>query len=116
MASTRTIPKEDWRPFFDMISKSLVGQRVEVETASLDLGDQIVAEWLPLVGITYDSHNDLLDVAMVELDHLIRNPRAIVVQESKGSIESVAVEDADGETEVIRLKAPVMLPAAGAGA
>jgi hypothetical protein len=36
----------------------------EIEVASLDLGDQIQAEWLPLIGITYDPNDDVVEVAL----------------------------------------------------
>jgi hypothetical protein len=36
------------------LSQGLVGAQAEIEVASLDLGDQIEAEWLPLLGITYE--------------------------------------------------------------
>jgi hypothetical protein len=47
------------------MADTLVGKRAKVEAASLDLGDQIVAEWVPLLGVTYDARDDLLDVAYV---------------------------------------------------
>jgi len=33
-----TIPQAEWRAFFDGLADALVGKRVEVEAASLDLG------------------------------------------------------------------------------
>lgn len=62
--ASRTIPQAEWRAFFDGLADALVGKRVEVEAASRELGDQIVAEWLPLLGVTYEAQDDLLDVAM----------------------------------------------------
>jgi hypothetical protein len=116
--ATRNIPKREWRSFFDMLSKALTGQQTEVETASLDLGDQIVAERLPLVGITYDTHNDLLDVALQgreHFNHLIRHPKEIVVQQEGGAIEGVAVKTEDGTEEMLRFKESLRLPEAPAG-
>jgi hypothetical protein len=110
----REVPKEGWRAFFDLMSKALLGKRAEVEVASLDLGDQIVAEWVPLIGITYDSRDDLLDVALDRAGRLIRRPQQIEVEEGPAGLASVAVVDADGVRHVVRLKDPVMLPAAGA--
>ena len=72
--SNVTIPREHWRTFFDRMSKGLLGKRAEVEVASLELGDQITAEWVPLLGITYDSRDDLIDVAFDRANHLIRHP------------------------------------------
>jgi hypothetical protein len=111
------VPKEGWRGFFDLMSKALLGKRVEIEVASLDLGDQIVAEWVPLIGITYDSRDDLLDVGydvgVVDLgNRLIRRPQQIDVEEGPAGLLSVAVVDAEGVRHILRLKDPLMLPAA----
>ena len=111
MTIERTLPKPSWTTFFDTMSRSLLGQSAEIEVSSLDLGDQIVAEWIPMLGITYDSRDDVLEVAMHGLDHLIRSPREILVQEVPGGIASVAVVDNEGTRQIVRLKAPLMLPA-----
>jgi hypothetical protein len=113
MATSRTIPQAEWQTFFNGIADTLVGKRAEVEAASLDLGDQIVAEWVPLLGISYDSRDDLLDVALAGLNHLIRRPREVYVQEGAKGVETIAVMSADGVTQILRLKDPLMLPAGG---
>ena len=105
-----TIPQAEWRAFFDGLADALVGKRVEVEAASLDLGDQIVAEWVPLLSISYDSRDDLLDVAMSGLNHRIRRPREIYVQEGVKGVETIAVVCADGVKQILHLKDPLMLP------
>jgi hypothetical protein len=112
-ATLRKLARTDWRSFFDRMSKALLGKWVEIEVASLDLGDQIVAEWVPLIGITYDSKDDLLDVALDRANRLIRRPQEIDVDESADGLKSVAVLDAEGVRHVVRLKTPMMLPAAG---
>src|SRR5580765_4427910 len=98
-----TIPQEQWRTFFDRMSKALLGKWAEIEVASLDLGDQIVAEWVPLLGITYDSRDDLLDVALDRSNHLIRSPREIIVEESEAGLKGVAVVDKDGTRQIVKL-------------
>ena len=47
--AVQKVDKRDWRAFFDWLSQNLLGARAEIEVASLDLGDQIETEWLPLV-------------------------------------------------------------------
>jgi hypothetical protein len=64
------------------MSDVLIGKWAEVEVATLDLGDQIVAEWLPVLGITYDTKDDLVDVSLGgenQLNHLIRHPSQIEI-------------------------------------
>lgn len=110
MSQLQIVPQSEWRPFFDRMSKALLGKRAEIEVASLDLGDQIVAEWVPMLGITYDSGDDLLDVALDRANHLIRHPREILVEEGQTGLESVAVVDGDGTRQIVRLREPLMLP------
>jgi Family of unknown function (DUF5335) len=112
MSTMHNVPQSEWRTFFDRMSKALLGKWAEIEVASLSLGDQIVAEWIPLVGITYDSRDDLLDVAFDRSNHLIRHPKEISVEETAAGLTSVAVVDAEGTRQVVRLKEPVMLPSA----
>ena len=110
MSQLLNVPQSEWRPFFDQMSKALLGKWAEIEVASLDLGDQIVAEWIPLLGITYDSRDDVLDVATDRSNHVIRHPREIVVEKTVAGLVSVAVVDEDGARQVVKLKEPLMLP------
>ena len=62
--ASRTLSKPEWESYCDRISKGLVGKRAQIEVTSLALGDQIAAKWLPLLGITYDPKDDLLEIAL----------------------------------------------------
>ena len=64
----------------------------------------------PLLGITYDARDDLLDVALDRSNHLIRRPREILVEETATGLSSVVVIDEDGARQIVRLKEPLMLP------
>jgi hypothetical protein len=103
------VPRTEWEPFFNQVSKSLLGKRAEIEVASLELGDQITAEWVPMLGISYDSKDDLLDVTLDRIEHLIHHPKEVLVDEVDGSLTSVAVVDAEGTRQIVRMKAPLML-------
>lgn len=114
MSQLQTVPQPEWRPFFDRMSKALLGKWAEIEVASLDLGDQVIAEWVPMIGITYDSKDDLLDVALDRANHLIRHPREILAEQGPTGLASVAVIDEDGARQIVRLREPLMLPPASA--
>ena len=58
------LEKSQWRGYFDRVSKALVSKRAEIEVASLKLGDRIEAEWVSLLGISYDPKNDVIDIAL----------------------------------------------------
>jgi hypothetical protein len=49
---------------------------------------------------------------MSGLNHLIRHPREVYLQEGPTGVETVAVLSADGVKQILHLKDPLMLPAA----
>ena len=109
--TARKLDKKEWQAFLDGVSKLLEGGQAEIEIASLALGDQVEAEWLPLLGIVYDRKNDIVEVALDGLDHMIHEPREIYVDVDGEGLLSLEIVDAEGAKQVVRLKDPLMLPA-----
>jgi hypothetical protein len=107
----RMLAKKEWHPLLGLFSEVLVGKRAEVEVDSLDLGAQLEAEWVPLLGLSYDPKNDLIEVALEGLDHAIRKPRVIQIEDGKGPLESLEITDADNVRHIVKLKDPLLLPA-----
>jgi hypothetical protein len=105
------IERARWGAFLDNLTTTLVGKQAEIEVAALDLGDQIEAEWTPLIGITYDEKDDLIEIALDALDHLIRSPRSMFVDHDAGGIVAIAIDDGDGRRHIVKLKDPLALPA-----
>ena len=109
--TTRKLDKKRWRSFFDGVTMTLEGKEAEIEVASLRLGDQVQAEWLPVLGISYDPNDDLVEVALEGLDHLIPKPREIHVEDGAGGIVALEIVDADDVKQIVKLRDPLMLPA-----
>jgi hypothetical protein len=105
------LEKSIWRPYFDAMSRVLSGKRAEIEVAALDLGNQIEAKWLPLLGITYDPKDDLIEVALEGVDHLIRQPLEVWVEAEGLDLSSIEVIDANGVRQIVMLRDSLMLPA-----
>jgi hypothetical protein len=113
---SRKLDKAEWKPLFDFLSKHLLpGKRAEIEVASLDLGDQVEAKWLPLTGIVYDHKDDIVEVALGDgdnhIDHIIYGPREIYFVEDAGRFISLDVLDREGRHQMVKVKDPLMLPA-----
>jgi hypothetical protein len=109
---SRMVERKDWQGYFDRVSKGLEEVKAELEVAGLaGLGDRVAAEWIPLIGITYDRKDDLVDLALDPLDHMIRKPREIWVDENGASLESVEVIDGDDVHHIARFRDPLRLPA-----
>jgi hypothetical protein len=107
----RKLDKSEWNKFFNAMSRPLENREAEIEVASLAVGDQVEADWLPLIGITYDPKNDILEVALEGVDHMIAKPREIHVDDTGVELNSVEIVDADGDRQVVRLREPLMLSA-----
>ena len=64
-----------------------------------------------LLGITFDPKNDILEIALDGLDHLISRPREIYIDDSAGVLSSLEVIDSDGISQIVQLREPLFLPA-----
>jgi hypothetical protein len=107
------LEKTQWRAFFDQVSKRLIGKRAEIEVASLALGAQVEAKWLPLLGVAYDPKNDLIEIALEDVDHMVRAPREVYVDEGVAGLLSMEVIDGDGVQHIVQFRDPLPLPPPG---
>lgn len=105
--ATRSLNKDHWRTYFDSISKGLGAREVEIEVGSLELGEQVAAEWIPLNGLSYDPKDDVLAVITEAFEHNIRHPKEIFVEEDMGALLAVEAVDGDGDKQIVRLRAPL---------
>ncbi len=107
--ATRKLAKSEWQSYFDRVSQSLGTKQVEIEVASLGIGDQVAANQLALKGLTYDPKSDALEIVTEALDHMIRNPAEIYVEESYDGLVTVEVLDSDGYKQIIKLTSPLLI-------
>jgi len=104
--TTRKLNQEEWQLYFDRIAKSLRDRKATVEVVSPDVGAQFIAEELGILGITYDPRSGLLEVALDGMDHLIRHPVEIYVDETPEGIGVVEATDDDNRKHIIQLVRP----------
>jgi hypothetical protein len=105
----RKLDKAEWESFFNFLSKQLEGKLAEIEIASLKVGDQIEAEWLPLVGIAYDPKDDIVEIALEDHDHIINKPREIYFAEEGTQFMGLDILDGEGAHQIVKLRDPLML-------
>jgi hypothetical protein len=98
------------REFLDYLSKTSIGKRSEIEIVGLAIGDQIQVEWLLLLGISYDPKDDVIEIALEELDHMITGPREVFVDLDVGGLTTLQIIDRDGLAQIVKLRDPPMLP------
>jgi hypothetical protein len=115
--TTHELPRETWRTFFDELSEHLGTVEATVEVAGRDVGAQVAAERLILVGISYDENDDVLVVALDTgpgergaFEHLVDRPQRIYVALGEGAEMTIDAEDAEGHKTLVRLERPEALP------
>jgi hypothetical protein len=109
------LDKSNWRVFLDRLSKELVGKQAEIEVASLALGAQIETEWMPLQGIAYDPKDDVLELILDGLDHMIHKPREVWIDQGPLGVGSMEIIDAEGVRQIVKLRDPLLLPPSAGG-
>lgn len=104
----RTLPRAQWNDYFDAFSgtKSNTGRidYAEIRILSPEDGVQPQTSWLPLQGLTYDPKDDLLEVIVTGLDHLIGHPETIYLDEEEGHLDRFEVVRRDGTKEIIEIR------------
>jgi hypothetical protein len=106
----RRLERSEWIAFCVRASHSFLGKQVKIEVASLEIGFQLEARRMPLLGISYDPKSDVLELLTAELDHLIHAPRELYVDDTSFGIASMQIIDADGVRQIVTLQDPLMLP------
>jgi hypothetical protein len=106
----RKLEKRDWKGFLDGVTELLLGKRADIEVASLALGDQIETKSVQVLGMVYDHKDDVIEIVLDGLDHLIHRPRDLYVDQNGLELSSVQIVDAEGTRQIVMLRDPLMLP------
>jgi len=120
--SYQAIPKPAWQGVCDSLSKVLEGRPVEIAVVGLELGDQVEADRLSLVGVTYDPADDALYIYLEQepfeagadkghIEHQIQAPRELYLELNEQGISRIVVLDGDGQKQFVTVEEVVRLPA-----
>ena len=109
---TTEIPREQWKEFFDNISKELVSWETNVEVMSDDTGVQMLAEGLPFGGLTFEDTPPTIELVLGDgpdghQSHTIKEP-VMVAFENNGLGPSgvLDIEDKAGSKTLIKFVQP----------
>ncbi|MYN10642.1 hypothetical protein GTP77_25310 [Massilia sp. FT127W] len=104
------IEKRAWQTYFDGVARQLEGMSAEIDVEAMSIGSQVEADWVPLLGISYDPKSDALSIAVEGLGHMIRKPETIFVDVELGRLASMEVIDGDNVRHIVKLRDPLPLP------
>jgi hypothetical protein len=77
---------------------------------SVEFGCQVEVHRSPMLGMTYDRRNDVLELLIGDLDHLIRAPRELYFDDAPLGRMALQIVDANGVRQIVTLQYPPMLP------
>jgi hypothetical protein len=82
---------------------------VEAEALGLprSLEEGTLSIELPLLGLAYDPKDDLFEVSLDGVDHMIPKPREIYIDDGVGGLMSIEIIDADGAKQINTLTRPI---------
>ena len=111
------LKKEDWRTFFDNLSKRRYEWMTEVEILDPNAGDQILSNGLPFNGISIETAagHSSIDISVGETaghhqTHTIKDPTRVAFLDGDATHGDVVdIEEADGTKTLIRLIEPMGL-------
>ena len=101
--------KSEWRAYCDRFSKNLANIRSEPVTASLVVNHHGVAEWVPLLGITYEPKKNLFEIMLQDLEHWIHRPETLYADEGPKGVAAVEIIDAAGVRHSLTISHPIKL-------
>lgn len=104
------LTRKQLQNFFDQMAPVLEGTQAELEIVGIDIGDQIAHGWAGLDAVTYDTHDDVISIAIDGIEHLIEHPSFVLLQWAGDSIKSLTVVDPEEHKHILRLRRPIALP------
>ena len=114
---TTEIPRNDWSAFCDSFSRSHDGWAAYTEFRCSGAGGVVQAYALPFHGLLVDGTNGAASLSLrfgdstaLYLEHTIRNPVRLTLDDGDSldrRFDTLAVEDAEGATTLLRFNAKV---------
>ncbi|HXV59794.1 MAG TPA: DUF5335 family protein [Vicinamibacteria bacterium] len=109
MTTTKQIPRQQWKEYFDRFTKRHLRddlpEAATIELVSAELGAQIGVDAARLLGISYDSKSEALEVLLENLDQLVHKPKEIwVVEDEDGFLPSIEIVRDDGTKEILTVR------------
>lgn len=104
------VDKGDWREAADLLSRTIHGQLARLEVADTAFGELVAADWAPFGAVSYDPHEDMFEIQLEGLGHLVFHPRMFAIVEQNGLADSLAMVDGHGAQHIVQLREPIALP------
>ncbi len=106
---TQIIKREDWKEFFDKLSRELLDTETSIQILADETGAQFLSSGLPFVGLTFDEKGKESKIELIvgsgtenHQTHNIFNPKMVAfesLQEKSGTLD---IEDETGTKTLVK--------------
>lgn len=109
-AVTTRVPSDQLSSYLERFTRDFLKdlrfpRNVDVEVVTLEWGDQFPFMGARLIGMTYDAHEDAVEVAFSSGDHRVDHPLEVwVVEEPDGFLSALEFVLGDGTREILRVQ------------
>lgn len=113
MMRTEEFPRDRWESYLNDLTRKAKDRPVQVRVESLAIGDQVLAEGLPLVAISLETKGTdkgAIEIVAERPDgthvmHMIPDPQRIyLARDERGEVVALDVEEEGGVKTLIALK------------
>jgi len=105
----KKLEESEYEAYFDTLSKALRDEKIEIEVMAPAVGDQQQTRWIPFIGISYDPPEKIISIISEYIDHRIKQPREVYVEDTDGGIASITISGGDGYEHLLKFNKPVSL-------
>lgn len=116
---TKQVKKEDWKDFFDKLSRERLDWETHIQILSDETGAQVLSKGLPFVGLSFEEKSGRIELIVgtgpeSHQTHTITAPHFVAFESTGEKAEgTLDIEDADGTKTLIKFTQA--LPAAYSG-
>ena len=112
---TLNIPRDEWRNFFNDLTKRRFEWKTSLEVINEEIGNQMLNEGLPLEGVTAETKDDQIVIEILlgrdperHQTHNIFNPAQVAFLPNKADAGGILeIEEKDGTKTLIRILEPM---------
>ncbi|MDP9813354.1 hypothetical protein J2W42_006227 [Rhizobium tibeticum] len=89
----KVLAKAEWATYFSHLHEAVQSKEIKIEVVGATVGDQILVKSSPLLGATYEPKEDMLELSVKGMTHVVERPRKITVQDEEGEVVAIEVID-----------------------
>ena len=112
---TNEIPKQEWKQFFDELSREKLDWQTKIEVMNDETGAQILTEGLPLGGLTFEDKDGQERIEVIvgsgtenHQTYSILEPEKVYFRRADDrQVSTVEIEDAGGTKTLVHIIQPM---------